>query len=113
MSQPTLFDTRTTAGTHRAGDPDTSVAAARSVNAAPMADRVLGVLRHRGSQGATAWEVMSYLSAMGVTVAQNSVARRLDDLERDGLAVRTDERRPGSSIRLLIVWQVIPTRKEL
>ena len=108
---PTLFDSPAEIGTSRVHDPDTSVAAAKSVDAAARSAEVARSMRrierNRPGRGATSHEVSLDLQRFGTVMPQNSVARRLKDLEDQGVVVRTDDRRPGATHRQQIVWRLI------
>lgn len=91
----TLFDVP---GAARATDPETSkdAAFAPGLNAQRLA-----VLLALVPADATAYDLTLRLTQ---AVQQNVVARRLDDLQANGYARPTDDKRPGSSTRLLRVW---------
>lgn len=106
MTDLTLFDL-----THsRPTDPDTSKDAAVSV--LPAAKRqcaeVLDAVCRLDPQGATAYEVLTFLERDGRRRQQSVVARRLSDLRDVGLIVDSGERRRGMTGRDLIVWKVVP-----
>lgn len=110
---PTLFDAALPDPV-RPGDPDTSHAAAASIADGLSAQRraVFDAVaeverRNRHRVGATAYEVQALLAYSGHAPQQSVIARRLSDLRDLGLVVDSGVRRPGSSGRLLICWQVV------
>ena len=103
----------------RPSDPDTSHAAAASIAPVLSAQRrdvlaaaaaVADANPHR--TGATAAEIVMRLAYTGRAPQQSVVARRLSDLRDLGLVVDSGARRPGTSARALIAWQVTDAGRE-
>jgi DNA-binding MarR family transcriptional regulator len=86
----------------RSTDPETSHAAAASVDCPPLDRKLHDGLKLLGSYGATSEELADQLNLRLV-----SVSPRLRPMERRGLVRETEERRPGASGRLQIVWVAI------
>lgn len=86
-------------GAYRHDDPDTSVAAAMSLDAARMEAIVLEALR-KCDNGGTSRELAEIMGLPG-----DSVSPRLRPLARKGLIYATSERRVGKSGRSGIVWK--------
>lgn len=87
----------------RTSDPDTSHAAARSVegeHANSMENRVLHTIRIFANYGITTHELVE---ATGIPY--ESVTPRIKPLVQKGLVVDSGERRPGTSKRRCIVWK--------
>jgi DNA-binding MarR family transcriptional regulator len=93
--QLTLFDR----GAYRRTDPRTSVAAAQSVEPAPLEALVLECL-YRRPAGLTTHELADLLHLELVTVSP-----RMRPLASKGLVVDSGERRAGPSGRKSIVWR--------
>lgn len=83
-------------GAARASDPETSVAAARKLCAAPLCLAVLKALRERPM---TVEEIAAVIACEIV-----SVSPRLKPLELAAYVKRTGEQRKGASGRARIVW---------
>lgn len=86
-------------GAHRHDDPDTSVAAAMSIDASRLEAIVLEALR-KCLNGATTRELADILG-----IDWGSVTPRMAPLARKGLIYATSERRVGKSGRSGIVWK--------
>lgn len=99
-----LFDAPATRGASRRNGPETSRDAGRSVSGHVLRDQQALVLSAvRG--GSTAYEAWHHL--VGTTsylLKENVVSKRLGELEDRGVLRRTDERRPGSTGRMQIVF---------
>ena len=93
----------------RASDPDTSHAAAASIDAphwTVVQERVLDCHLAAGQQGLTDEELLvSYVQHYGVT-AESSPRKRRHDLTRAGTILDSAERRMLKSGRLGIVWKL-------
>jgi hypothetical protein len=108
--QPSLFD-RPRIGhagqeppRHRSRDPETSRAAASSLDPGRLRAQcrdVLDVLRRAGCQGATRDEVFDALDWRG---DRSVLSRRITDLVQGGLALDIGRTRTGVSGRQLTVW---------
>jgi predicted ArsR family transcriptional regulator len=92
-----------TTALHRANDPDTSVAAAKSLQSvARLEELVLRFVRACGKHGATTEEISDAMHLPRVTVSP-----RMKPLEKKGFVKATEERRKGLSGRPSIVWVAI------
>lgn len=99
------FDAPATRGASRQSDPWTARAAGRSMQGQVLRDQqqlVLDAVRYLGT--ATAWEVHRDVCTL---IQQNVIAKRLSELRDLGLVRVAGPPRPGSSHRLLQVWEVV------
>lgn len=87
-------------GAYRTDDPETSKAAARSIDAAMLEEEVLWAVAH-STNGLTAFEIADKLG-----MALNSISPRTAPLQRKNLIEDSGRRRKGPSGRSSIVWQV-------
>lgn len=88
-----------TTALHRANDPDTSIAAALSIDVNAREQLVYQWLREKAPFGATAEEI-----AAGLGWERDSVSPRMKPLHKKNRVAPTDQRRPGKSGRTQIVW---------
>lgn len=111
-AMPSLFDSQPRKRVRRT-DPDTSKAAAGSLDPLQLSEQRRKVLwaiavmehyGHSGKPGATTAEIVMRLSYTGHAPQQSVVARRCTDLRDAGYIVDSGERRPGTSNTPLIVW---------
>lgn len=88
----------------RATDPDTSQAAARSLDIQPMQREILIALHHNPG-GLTGTQL-----AEATNLSLNTVTPRFAPLQRKGLIRDSGQRRPGPSGRRQIVWVLTEQR---
>lgn len=86
----------------RQTDPATSWDAARMAKrgAARLRDRCLKALRDAGESGLTDFELADKVGSQ-----QTSAGKRRGELEKAGLVVRTEDRRPSPSGASAMVWR--------
>lgn len=113
-TMPSLFDRQIPARKRvRRTDPDTSKAAAESLDPATLSEQrrrvlwAISVVEHYGhKRGATACEIVMRLSYTGNAPQQSVVARRCTDLCEFGYIEDSGDRRNGNSNTPLIVWRL-------
>jgi predicted ArsR family transcriptional regulator len=88
-------------GLARTFDPDTSQAAARSVDATTLEEMVLSALRRDG--GMTTWELSLQLS-----ISQQSITPRMRPLTVKSFVRESGTYRQNPSGRKAIVWEAVP-----
>lgn len=88
-------------GAYRSTDPDTSAEAANETDATRLQGLVLGALGNLGPS--TTEQLADHLQLAVITVSP-----RMKPLETKGLVERTEDRRPGRSGRMQIVWALKP-----
>lgn len=88
-----------TTGFHRTKDPETSVKAAKSIDATKLELRVFDCICASGLTGRTSEEI-----ATEINMELGSITPRMAPLEQKGLISRTETRRAGKSGRGRIVW---------
>ena len=86
-------------GAFRWDNPDTSIEAAKSIDATKLQGMVRDVVWQRRELGATYSEAAAILG-----LPRDTVSPRGAPLQRKGLIVDSGERRPGPSNRKQIVW---------
>lgn len=84
----------------RLDDPDTSHAAARTVDPRALAGRLLAAITDRPSTVEEA--------AASTGIDRWAASKRVSDLRIGGLVEDSGVRRPGASGRAQIVWQAVP-----
>jgi DNA-binding MarR family transcriptional regulator len=91
----------------RSGDPETAYAAAAAVedNVTHLQRIVLDALLVAGDKGMTSQEISDYTKIDRVTISP-----RLRPLADKGLIVDSEERRPGNTGKMGIVWKTTHSR---
>lgn len=104
MTEPTLWDLPDPDPMHRAKDPETSRAAAHSVNRNHREQEVLDALRLLGVASST-HDIQKCLEGYGIRRDRNCLSRRLTTLVRDG---RVDARgvKPGPHGRQVTAYRI-------
>ena len=96
----------------RTSDPETSLAAARMVDASEVQQRVFAIFRAHADDGLTDEELLAlyareWPSARSLE-SRSSPRKRRSDLARAGILVDTGNRRQLSSGRNGVVWSLAP-----
>lgn len=89
---------------HRRQDPDTSRAAAYSINTPSWERKVFMANWYRKPHGMTTFECLAHIKGS----THQTVSARWSGLRRKSLVYDSRERRPGSNNRKQIVWKINP-----
>lgn len=107
MSQPTLFESPITSGTHRHADPWSSRESARRTDTAPAKEIILAAFVANGGYGTLDVAHDAMIEAGHVRTQRGTLSRRISDLDRDGSVRETGRYVDGSYGQPIAVWQVV------